>query len=399
VKRNVVFSLLLALLLVIFIGCNGQDGSEINKPSAQASVAKASSQTVPAQEPNNASLPTITGKLSVHFINVGQGDSILLQLPDNQTMLIDAGPTEAGPTVVSYLQKQGIKKIDYLVDTHPHADHIGGMDAVIQAFDIGKVYMPRVTTTTESFESVLRSLQAKGLKITPAKAGLTVLNENGLKISFLAPCGSGYEDLNNWSAVLKVQFGDNSFLLTGDAQSESEQEMLASGANLKADVLKVGHHGSHSSTTPAFLKAVSPKYAIISVGAGNDYGHPHHETLAKLASAGVKVCRTDRDGTVIFVSDGKTLTVRTLGNTIVPRAPNAMAPVVPAASGGYIGNKNSKKFHRPDCQWAQKIAPQNRVVFRSREEALGRGMCRAKCVDRKSLIFLCCLYRGISLLA
>lgn len=148
--------------------------------------------------------------------------------------------------------------------------------------------------------------------------------------------------------------------------------MLASGANLKADVLKVGHHGSHSSTTQAFLRAVSPKCAVISVGAGNDYGHPHQETLAKLASAGVKVYRTDRDGTVIFVSDGKTLTVRTLGDTIVPRAPNraVVAPVVPVANGEYIGNKNSKKFHRPDCEWAKKISPGNRVYFKTREEAI-----------------------------
>ncbi len=377
-KRNVVFSLLLALLLVIFVGCGGQNDSEINQPPAQASASEALSQTVPAQKHNNTSQPFVSGKLSAHFINVGQGDSILLQLPNNQTMLVDAGQNEASLTVVSYLQNQGIKKIDYLVATHPHADHIGGMDTVIQAFEIGKVYMPRVTTTTENFESVLRSLQAKGLKITPAKAGLTVIDQGGLKINFLAPCSSGYEDLNNWSAVLKVQFRNSSFLLTSDAQSESEQEMLASGANLKADVLKVGHHGSYSSTTPTFLKAVSPKYAVISVGAGNDYGHPHQETLAKLVNAGVKVYRTDRDGTVIFVSDGKTLTVR-LGYTIVPRAPDGavVAPVVPS-SGGYIGNKNSKKFHRSDCQWAQKIAAHNRVVFRSREEAIKAGYVPCK---------------------
>lgn len=376
-KRNVILSFILALLLIIFAGCGGQSISRTDS-SLQNSAGKALSVAPSAQSPESTSTAAVSDKLAVHFISVGQGDSIFLQLPGNQTMLVDAGPNEAGSTVVSYLQKQGIKKIDYLVATHPHADHIGGMDTVIQAFEIGKVYMPRVTTTTENFESVLRSLQAKGLKITPAKAGLTVIDQGGLKINFLAPCSSGYEDLNNWSAVLKVQFGNTSFLLTGDAEAESEQEMLFSGANLKADVLKVGHHGSYSSTTPTFLKAVSPKYAVISVGAGNDYGHPHQETLAKLVNAGVKVYRTDRDGTVIFVSDGKTLTVR-LGYTIVPRAPDGavVAPVVPS-SGGYIGNKNSKKFHRPDCQWAQKIAPHNRVVFRSREEAVRAGYVPCK---------------------
>ncbi len=298
--------ILLAFLLILS-GCGSSAVTQDH-----ASTPSNTTETAPVSQPpneNNRQVST-TGRLAVHFIDVGQGDSILLQLPDRQTMLVDAGPNEAGSAVVSYLQEQGVEKIDYLVATHPHADHIGGMDNVIQAFEIVKVYMPRVTTTTESFESVLRSLKAKGLKITPAKAGLTILDRNGLKISFAAPCRSGYEDLNNWSAVLKVRYGGISFLLTGDAQAESEQEMLASGADMKADVLKVGHHGSYSSTTPAFLKAVSPKYAVISVGAGNDYGHPHRETLARLASAGVKVYRTDRDGTVIFVSDGKTLTVK-----------------------------------------------------------------------------------------
>jgi len=335
----------LFVFLLILSGCGSPAVTQDH-----ASTQPNATQTAPGSQPaGEDSRPVSTsGKLAVYFIDVGQGDSIFLQLPNNQTMLVDAGPNEAGSTVVSYLQKQGVKKIDYLVATHPHADHIGGMDTVIQSFEIGKVYMPRVTTTTESFESVLRSLKAKGLKITPAKAGLTVIDQNDLKINIIAPCRSGYEDLNNWSAVLKVQYGNTSFLLTGDAQAESEQEMLTSGADLRADVLKVGHHGSSSSTSQAFLTAVSPKYAVISVGAGNDYGHPHQETLAKLASAGVKVYRTDRDGTVIFASDGKTLTVKTLGNTIMRRAPNgaAVGPVVPS-SGGYIGNKSSKKFHRP----------------------------------------------------
>lgn len=167
----------------------------------------------------------MTNKLPLNQLQVKmllKGDSILLQLPDNQTMLVDAGTNEAGSTVVSYLQKQGVKRIDYLVATHPHADHIGGMDNVIQAFEIGRVYMPRVTTNTKSFEDVLRAIRAKGLKSNPARVGVVVLDRGGLKMSFLAPCGSGYEDLNIWSAVLKVQFGNNTFLLIGDAQSESE---------------------------------------------------------------------------------------------------------------------------------------------------------------------------------
>lgn len=243
-------------------------------------------------------------ELAVHFLDVGQGDSILIQFPNDSVMLIDAGPDRSGAPVISYLKQQGIKKIDYLVATHPHADHIGGMAAVIKEFDISKVYMPKVTHTTKTFEDMLLSIRKKGLKITPARAGLNIIEQDGLQATFTAPCSSGYDGLNNYSAVVKIRYGSTSFLLTGDAEDLSEKEMLASGADLQADVLKVGHHGSSRSTTPAFLKSVSPEYAVILVGAANDYGHPHQETLDNLADAGVMVHRTDQEGTIIFVSDG-----------------------------------------------------------------------------------------------
>jgi beta-lactamase superfamily II metal-dependent hydrolase len=260
------------------------------------------------------------GQLTVHFLDVGQGDSILIQFPDDRAMLIDAGPDESGAPVVSYLKQQGVKRIDYLAATHPHADHIGGMAAVIREFDIGRVYMPKITHNTKLFEDLLLSVKKKGLKITPARAGLNIMEQDGLYASFLAPCGSGYERLNNYSAVVKIQYGSTSFILTGDAEEQSEKEMLAGGANLRADVLKVGHHGSSSSTTAAFLKSVSPGYAVISAGAGNQYGHPHQETLNKLTGAGVKIYRTDSDGTVIFLSDGQALTVKTSGGAVQSRA-------------------------------------------------------------------------------
>lgn len=375
--------LLVFLLLLAGCGSPQQSNNPADTKLAPVSDGRNFQQQTSQQPPPAQTTEKTSGNLKVHFLDVGQADSILVQLPNGQVMLVDAGNNADGPPVVSYLKQQGIKKIDYLVATHPHEDHIGGMDNVIRSFEIGQVYMPRATTTTKTFEDVLLATKEKGLKITSAKAGAIVLDQGNLKVNLVAPVGSCYEDLNNWSVVTRIQYGDTAFLLTGDAEAQSEEEMLTSGANLKADVLKVGHHGSSSSTTPAFLKAVVPKYAVISVGAGNDYGHPHKETLVKLQNAGVQVYRTDLDGTVIFTSDGKTITVEKLGSAIKPRAPDAGGTITPAppvssagSAGGYIGNRNSKKFHLPSCSTLP--AEQNRVYFKTREEAINAGYSPCK---------------------
>jgi len=281
-------STIIALLVILGLFISGCTDSAINTSSP------------PAALPEDAG-----SRLVVHFIDVGQGDSQFLQLPNGQTMLIDAGTNEKASEVVSYLNRLGVKTIDYLIATHPHEDHIGGMDEVINHFEIGNIYMPQVTHNTKSFESVLKAIKAKGKKITAGKAGLTILDQEGLKISFLAPCGQKYEDLNNWSIVTRVEFGNTSFLFTGDAEELSESEILESGQAVSADVLKVGHHGSRSSTSTSFLKAVAPKYAVISAGKDNSYGHPHEETLKKLKQKNITVYRTDINGTIILFSDGR----------------------------------------------------------------------------------------------
>lgn len=240
--------------------------------------------------------------LKVHILDVGQGDSILLQC-GGSSMLIDAGNNADAGLVTGYLKKQGIKRLDYLIGTHPHEDHIGSLDAVIKAFDIGKIYMPEVTSTTKTFKDVILAIKDKGMTIEKPVPG-TGFKLGNAECSILAPVGSEYEDLNNYSIVIKVVFGETSFLFTGDAQTVSEDEMISRGYDLTADVLKVGHHGSHSSTGDVFLDRVRPEYAVISCAEVNDYGHPHKETVEKLQERGIIVYRTDESGTIICTSDG-----------------------------------------------------------------------------------------------
>ncbi len=210
-------------------------------------------------------------------------------------------------TKIFLFLSQGIEKIDYLIATHPHLDHIGGIGEILKNFETGSIYMPKVTVNTRTFEDVLLSIEGKGLKIRTAKAGVKIIDRDNLLVEFVAPVDTGYDDINNYSAVTRIQFGKTAFLLTGDAGTMSEAQMLASGVNLKADILKIGHHGSSHSSSIRFLTAVSPQYAVIPVGAGNDYGHPSEKTTSKLEKAGIEILRTDQLGTIVFSSDGSTV--------------------------------------------------------------------------------------------
>lgn len=248
-------------------------------------------------------------QLKVHFIDAGQADSILIQ-QGNNSMLIDAGNNEDSETVRNYIAKQGIKKLDYVIGTHAHEDHIGGLDYVINNFEIDKIYMPKATSNTKTFEDVVTAIKNKEMKITtPVPGDSFKLGEADCKI--LAPNSASYEDLNNYSIVIKVTYKNNSFMFTGDAEAISETEVLNKGFDVKADVLKIGHHGSSSSTSDEFLKKVSPKYAVISAGKDNDYGHPHKEIMKKLKDSGIAVYRTDESGTIICTSDGNNISFNT----------------------------------------------------------------------------------------
>lgn len=261
--------------------------------------------------------------LEVYFLDVGQGDSQLVRLNGQDgvwNMLIDTGEYAYADGLTDYLRDLGVEKLDALVCSHPHTDHMGCMARMVQRFEIGGIYMPQVpediVPTTSAYEALLDAVNDKGLTITALRQSTAVSCPKGLSIEVLSPRRDAeWEDLNNWSAVLRLTYGSTSFLFTGDAESAAEKQILADGEkygwDLKSDVLKCGHHGSKTSSSAKFLKAVWPAYTVISCGEDNDYGHPHKVILDKLEKLDTYIYRTDQDGTVLAVSDGKTLTWET----------------------------------------------------------------------------------------
>lgn len=247
-------------------------------------------------------------QLTVRMLDIGQGDAFLLE-KDGKFVMIDTGDIEHRDQIVALLHKYKVKEISKIIITHPHADHLGGMNAIFKNFKVDAIYDDGMPAGTGSYKNYLKQIKEKKIPYHVLKAGDEVDFFDGVKFNVLGPVKvikdqKGNSDFNNNSIVGRLTYGSFSMMFTGDAEQEEEKTILGKGGTLKSDVLKVGHHGSRTSTSPAFLKAVSPKNAFISCGQGNDYGHPHKVTIDKLEKAKVRIYRTDRNGTVTLTSDG-----------------------------------------------------------------------------------------------
>ena len=347
--------------------------------------------------------------LEVHYIDVGQGSATLLK-SGRHAMLIDTGDSDQGTKIQLYLTKQGVENLDYLVLTHPDADHIGGAPVIITKFGIGQLFLSNYEKDNKTTQKVRDAMQYKGLTASDCQVGDTYTLGNA-SFTILAPVKE-YADSNNASIVIMVQNGNNRFLFTGDCEAEAEADMAASQADLHADVYLAGHHGSDTASSQAFMDAVSPTYAVISCGEGNSYGHPHAEVLNRFRSMGIQVFRTDEQGSVIAESDGTGITwncapseswqagertknaqtgaeiqpanetdaaaaqdMSTAGQSDAVTLPaQEQKPVVAdetPQAGNYIGNRNNGKLHKASCSYLPD--PQNQVPFTTREEAVEAG--------------------------
>lgn len=338
------------------------------------------------------------GTLEVHYIDVGQGDATLIKC-GSHAMLIDGGNNNKGTTVQLYLKKQGVESLDYVIGTHPDADHIGGLDVIVYKYNCEKVIMPDYEKDTRTYQELVDVIHDKNMKITyPVVGEQYALGE--AEFTIIAPNSNSYGgNANDYSVAILLEYGKNRFLFTGDAEEASEMEMLSNGIELSADVYKVAHHGSRSASTQEFLNAVHPKYAVISCGEGNSYGHPHAEVLNRLRSMGVEVFRTDEQGSIIASSDGENITWNCSAtdswqsgeqtesdrensedeNPGDENSGNAISDAVTSEQTTYVLNTNTKKFHRETCSSVSQIKEENfQKVQMNREELEQSGYSPCK---------------------
>ena len=303
--------------------------------------------------------------LQVHFIDVGQADAALV-ICDGHYMLIDGGNAEDSDLIYAYLERRGAKHLDYMVATHAHEDHIGGLSGALNYARVDTAFCPVTEYSSKVFQNMVKYLGEQGKSLTVPEPG-DKFSLGAARVEILGPVEE-YDDTNDTSIVLRIDYGETSFLFTGDMETGAEGDLLDSGADVRATVLKAGHHGSDTSSGYRFLREVMPQYAVISVGKDNRYGHPSDEVLSRFRDLGAEVYRTDMQGHIIAESDGKTVTF-----TTEKEADTATNPTGNPDSSMYIGNAGTKKFHLPDCASAKNIQEGKRVEFYSRAQAVAEG--------------------------
>ncbi|MCI9079134.1 MAG: MBL fold metallo-hydrolase [Lachnospiraceae bacterium] len=355
IKKFIALFLALSLSLA---GCS-KDGSLLQNSTSKN------------QEKNASNVQTKSGEdLEVHFIDVGQGSSTLIE-SSGCYMLVDGGDSKYTSKVVSYLDSQSVDKLDYIIATHYDADHLNGVVGALDNYDADIVIAPDYKAESKIYNSFTSLLKEKGIKITYPETGAKY-KIGDAEFTILAPNDTHYDDANDYSVAIKLVNGNNSFILTGDAEIESEYEMLETGIDLSCDVYLAGHHGSKYSSSQAFLQALEPDSVVISAGKDNRYGHPSEETMARLNAAGCDIYRTDKLGDIIAISDGKNIEFNVNkssgGNG---KKGNSAGKNNIKGKGAYIGNINSKKFHEKDC--GSVPDEENRVYFNTADDAEDAG--------------------------
>ena len=350
-KIKYILCFFICIAMIFICGCS-QDSShtaindsEINDNDSSYDV---SSDIIIGNQGNK---DKIDNNLSVHFIDVGQGDAVFVELPNRETMLIDAGEKKYSDKVVKYIENLGYETVSYIVGTHPHSDHIGGLEDVINSFKINSIFMPKISTNTKTFESLLLTIKNKGLKITTAKKDVKIIDKKDLTATILSPIEEKYSNLNNYSVVIMLEYKSRKFMFTGDAEEEVENALKG---YISCDVLKVGHHGSSSSTSNDFLKKLSPKYAVISCGKGNIYGHPHKETLEKLNKIGAEYMTTENCGNIVIVTDGNKLDIRNERADVMDYSEYANKENI------FMLNISTLKIHYPECKAVSRMSEDNK---------------------------------------